>query len=83
MQWYALTKEYVNYLKQYDRFVPNIEYTGRLKCFLGIVFKSKNGFDYFAPLTSYKPKFQEMSNDIDFFKKVENTKQIKTINYNS
>ena len=70
MQWYALNKEYVNYLKQYDKLVPNIEYTGRLKCFLGIVFKSKNGFDYFAPLTSYKPKFQSMSNDIDFFKLV-------------
>ena len=23
---------------------------------------------FFAPLTSYKPKFQTMSNDIDFFK---------------
>ena len=70
MQWYALNKEYVNYLKQYDKYVPNIEYIGKLKCFLGIIFKSKKGFYYFAPLTSYKPKFQTMSNDIDFFKLV-------------
>lgn len=70
MNWYALNKRYVNYLRKYDKLVPDIEYTGRLKCFLGIVFRSKSGYDYFAPLTSYKPKFQEMSNDIDFYKLV-------------
>ena len=70
MQWYALNKEYVNYLKQFDSLVPNVEYTGKLKCFLGIILKSQNGYDYFAPLTSYKPKFQAMSNDIDFYKLV-------------
>lgn len=39
MKWYALNKEYVNYLKQFDSIVPNIDYTGKLKCFLGVVFK--------------------------------------------
>lgn len=68
MKWYALNKEYVNYLKRYDCIVPDIEYTGRLKCFLGVVLKGDNGIDYFAPLTSYKPKFTTMKNDIDFFK---------------
>ena len=68
MQWYALNKEYVNYLKQYDDIVPNINYTGKLKCFLGVVIKSGSGLEYFAPLTSYKAKFKEMSNDIDFFR---------------
>ena len=46
MQWYALSKEYVKYLRQYDRFVPNIEYIGKLKCFLGIIFQSKSGYDF-------------------------------------
>ncbi len=68
MKWYALDKEYVNYLKQFDSIVPNIEYTGKLKCFLGIVFKSNDDISYFAPLTSYKPKFKTLKNDIDFFK---------------
>ena len=27
-----------------------------------------NGFNYFAPLTSYKPKFDSMKNDVDFYK---------------
>lgn len=76
MNWYALNKEYVNYLKAYDAFVPDVEYIGRLKCFLGIVFKSDNGIDYFAPLTSYKPKFNFMQNDIDFFKIVDDNGRI-------
>ncbi|MCD7894177.1 MAG: type III toxin-antitoxin system ToxN/AbiQ family toxin [Erysipelotrichaceae bacterium] len=76
MKWYALNKEYVNYLKQFDSLVPNIDYTGRLKCFLGIIFKSDDGFDYFAPLTSYKPKFNFMHNDIDFYKIVDDNGRI-------
>ena len=67
MKWYALNKEYVNYLKKYDNKVPNIEYIGKLKCFLGVIFKN-NGYDYFAPLTSYKPKFLTLRNNIDFYK---------------
>ena len=68
MRWYALNKKYVNYLKKFDKIVPNIDYTGRLKCFLGVIFKDNKGLDYFAPLTSYKPKFITMKNDIDFLK---------------
>ena len=68
MKWYAVNKDYVQYLKQYDNVVPNIEYTGRLKCFLGVLIKSREGCDYFAPLTSYKPKFITMNNSIDFYK---------------
>lgn len=77
MKWYALNKKYVHYLKQYDSIVPNIDYTGKLKCFLGIIIKSSSsGLDYFAPLTSYKPKFKDMSNDIDFFRLVGNNGKI-------
>ncbi len=67
MEWYVIDKDYVNYLKKYDEFVPNIDYKNKMKCFLGIVLKTDT-VDYFAPLTSYKPKFINMKNDIDFFK---------------
>lgn len=30
MKWYAINKEYVNYLKQFDAIVPNVDYTGKL-----------------------------------------------------
>ena len=43
-----------------------------MKCFLGVVLKT-NDVDYFAPLTSYKPKFVNMKNDIDFFKIKDNS----------
>lgn len=76
MKWYALNKQYVKFLKRFDNIVPDVEYTGRLKCFLGIVLKSDNGIDYFAPLTSYKPKFRTLKNNIDFFKLVDDNKKI-------
>lgn len=43
---------------------------------MGIIIKSTSGLDYFAPLTSYKPKFKVMSNDIDFFKLIGNNGKI-------
>ena len=67
MEWYAIDKKYVNYLKKYDKFVPNIDYKNKMKCFLGVILTTE-GIDYFAPLTSYKQKFINMKNDIDFFK---------------
>ena len=72
MKWYALNKEYVNYLRNFDSKVPNVEYSGRMKCFLGAILKNNN-IDYFAPLTSYKPKFLTLKNDVDFYKIVNPT----------
>ena len=84
MHWYALNKEYIYYLKNFDNTVPNIEYIGRLKCFLGIVLKSNHNIEYFAPLTSYKPKFEKLNNDIDFYKIVgQNHKIHGAININN
>ena len=59
MEWYAVDKEYVDYLKNYDEIVPDIDYKNKMKCFLGIVL-TRDGIDYFAPLTSYKAKFINM-----------------------
>lgn len=56
----------MEYLRQYDSIVPNIDYTGRMKCFLGIILKVEGDVEYFAPFTSYKPKFQKLKNNIDF-----------------
>ena len=74
MDWYAIDKDYIKYLKDFDIYVPNIEYKDRMKCFLGILLKSDD-MDYFAPLTSYKPKFTNMKNDIDFYKIVNSKTQ--------
>ncbi|MEF2615497.1 type III toxin-antitoxin system ToxN/AbiQ family toxin [Faecalibacillus faecis] len=67
MKWYAIKKDYIEYLKRWDSKVPNADYGNRMKCFIGVVLEI-NGFNYFAPLTSYKPKFDSMKNDVDFYK---------------
>lgn len=68
MKWYIIDEEYIDYLKSFDSHVPNVNY-GRyaMKCFLGIPGKI-NGFNYFAPLTSFKDKFMNWENDVDFYK---------------
>ena len=67
MFWYSINNDYIKYLKKYDKFVPNVEYKNKMKCFLGIILRL-DGTDFFAPLTSYKKKFDNMKNDLDFFK---------------
>ena len=67
MKWYAVKKEYIDYLKKWDKKVPNVDYGNRMKCFIGVIF-IKNDIEYFAPLTSFKEKFISMKNDIDFYK---------------
>lgn len=76
MNWYAIEKDYINYLKKYDKLISDVEYPGRLKCFIGIVLVSDNGINYFAPLTSYKSKFESMQNNIDFYKIIDNKGKI-------
>lgn len=71
MKWYALTNEYIDYLKEFDSHVPNNDYGDRMKCFLGDVCAREGEIVFVAPLTSYKPKFENWENDIDFYK-VEN-----------
>ena len=65
MKWYAVKKEYIDYLKKWDKKIPNVDYGNRMKCFIGVIF-IKNDIEYFAPLTSFKEKFISMKNDIDF-----------------
>lgn len=67
MSWYAIDKKYINHLKKYDNLVPNNDYKNKMKCFLGIILEN-DGVQYFAPLTSYKPKFERLKSDIDFVK---------------
>ena len=68
MDWYAINTDYADYLRQ---FCPNIPFTNysnnRLKCFLGIVLEVNN-CEYFAPLTSWKEKFNSWNNGNTFFK---------------
>ena len=46
MEWYAIDKKYVNYLKKYDKFVPNIDYKNKMKCFLGVILTTEGIIEY-------------------------------------
>lgn len=76
MNWYVLEKKYVKYLKQFDDKVPDVEYNDRLKCFLGIIIIYDSNVKYFAPLTSYKKKFDNLKSDVDLFKIVDDKGKI-------
>ncbi|MDU2702388.1 MAG: type III toxin-antitoxin system ToxN/AbiQ family toxin [Veillonella sp.] len=65
MRIYRIKDEYIEYLKKYDGKVANNKKEKRP--YVGIVLEV-NGFQYFAPLTSPKPKHEKMKNKLDFIK---------------
>lgn len=62
---YYMKDEYIDYLSKYDNRVPFNK--GQTRPYVGVVVKH-NGIDYFAPLSSPKPKHQLLKNGIDIFK---------------
>lgn len=67
MDWYAVKKEYIDYLKQFDDNVGDNDYGDHLKLYLGILL-SVDGINYYVPISSPKPKHNRMSNQDDFYK---------------
>lgn len=65
--FYMVDPQYCDYLKQYDPCIPYTMDQKAIRPFVGIVF-SLNGFQYYAPLTSPKPKHLHMKNQADFLK---------------
>lgn len=65
--FYIVNAEYCDYLRKSDLCVPYTMDRKATRPFVGIVF-SVNGFHYYAPLTSPKPKHLRMKNQIDFLK---------------
>ena len=69
MRLYVINLDYINYLKQFDNKVPNVDYDEKFKLFIGKV-KMNNDTDigFYIPLTSAKPKFESMDDRLDFIK---------------
>lgn len=63
--FYCADDEYCDFLRKSDPCVPYTMDKKRNRPFVGIVF-SINGYKYYAPLTSPKPKHLAMKNQIDF-----------------
>lgn len=62
-----VNSEYCDYLRRFDNKVPYNKNKKELRPFIGILFKIEN-CEYFAPLSTPKPKHKTMKNTIDFLK---------------
>ncbi len=78
--FYTVDSSYCDYLRKYDPLVPYTMDKKSIRPFVGIVF-TVNGFNYYAPLTSPKPKHMTMKNQIDFIKI--NNGEWGSINFNN
>ena len=58
---------YCDYLRKFDNKVVYNKNKKELRPFIGILFRIDD-LEYFAPLTSPKPKHKKMKNKLDFFK---------------
>lgn len=65
--FYMVDSKYCDFLREVDPCVPYTMEQKAIRPFVGIVF-TVNGFNYYAPLTSPKPKHLHMKNQIDFLK---------------
>ena len=59
--------KYCNYLRKYDSKIPYNAGIKELRPFIGVLFKV-NKLEYFAPLSSPKPKHLTLKNTIDLIK---------------
>ena len=62
-----VNSDYCDYLREYDNRVSYNKYEKELRPFIGILFQIDT-CEYFAPLSSPKPKHINMKNTVDFFK---------------
>ena len=62
-----VNSNYCDYLRKFDKKVAYNKYEKELRPFIGILFKIES-CEYFAPLSSPKPKHLKMKNTVDFFK---------------
>lgn len=82
INWYVVSKEYVQYLQNFDNKVQNIEYSQRTKPYIGIVLKIDK-YEYYVPISSLKEKHYKMHENIDFLKITTNNKLLSVINLNN
>lgn len=82
LKWYVADKEYVNYLRQFDEKVENIEYNAKLKPYIGILI-TINEFNYYVPISSAKEKHYKIREGMDFIKIMQSDRIIGVLNLNN
>lgn len=82
LKWYVVDKEYVSYLKEFDDKVENINYSQRLKPYIGILI-TINEINYYVPISSVKEKHYKMNEDMDFIKIIDKDRILGVLNLNN
>ncbi len=68
MYWCFIESDYIEYLKTFEKRIPNIDYgSEHMKPFFAPLFE-KDGLVYVTQVTSPKPRHESMKNQIDFIK---------------
>ncbi len=67
--FYEIENKYINFLSQFsEHFFHNAQINQKYsRKYIGVLFEI-NGFKYFAPLSSFKPKHKRLSETVDFIK---------------
>lgn len=82
MKWCTIRKEYVEYLKRFDKRIPNVEYGEyKFKPFFSPLFE-KDGLIYVTQVSSPKDRYLNLKEQIDFIKIFNNKNLIAVINLN-
>lgn len=84
LRFYEVNDSYIEYCRNFDCKVPDNKIGSRkhARKFIGIVLEIGN-YKYFAPLSSYKPKHNTMSEGVDFIKIKDNDGGYAVINLNN
>lgn len=80
MKIVRVNTDYCDYLRKFDSKVAYSKKEKELRPFIGILFEIE-GCEYFAPLSSPKPKHKKMKNTIDFLKIKEG--ELGAVNFNN
>jgi protein AbiQ len=67
LKFYRVDAEYCDFLQKTDPCVPHAQNEKNMRPFVGILL-TEGGLDYFAPLSSPKPKHKNMKNQLDFLR---------------
>jgi len=67
LQFYHVDTAYIEYLDKFQKHIWENEEKGRVRPYVGLIMEI-DGFKYFAPMTSPKPKHASIDEDIDLKK---------------
>ena len=69
MQFYEIEPDYIDYLCEHEPRLMHNKQSGQVNSrkYLGVLIQI-DGMDYYAPLSSFKPKHEKMGNMPDMFK---------------